>query len=277
MRVNIINILFTTPLEQFQVVPILKINLGFFELVITNATVMTIMGVIGVAVLLYCIGTFFRRVNLIIDSRNDLTLTNFCFYIVPTRFQGVIEILQKFILSLIGDNIKNKDAQYYFPIVFFLFLYISLLNLIGLVPYSFTLTSQLIVTLTLSVSVFIGINIVSFRKHGVRAFAMFLPANTPFVLGLLLVPVELISYIFKPISLAIRLFANMMAGHTLLKVIAGFAFTLMGYSGILFLMHSIPLVVLFLILGLELGIALIQSFVFSLLICIYLNDALNLH
>lgn len=151
------------------------------------------------------------------------------------------------------------------------------LNLIGLVPYSFTLTSHLIVTLALSLSVFIGINIVCARLHGLNMFSLFLPSGTPITLALLLVPIELISYIFKPISLSIRLFANMMAGHTLLKVIAGFAYTLMGNTGILFLMHYVPLLILIPLFGLELGVALIQSFVFSILVCIYLNDSINLH
>ncbi|MEY4050709.1 MAG: synthase subunit 6 [Bacteroidota bacterium] len=108
-------------------------------------------------------------------------------------------------------------------------------------------------------------------------FALFLPPGTSIVLAFLLVPIELISYVFKPVSLSIRLFANMMAGHTLLKVIAGFACTLMANSGILFLLHYVPLLILIPLFGLELGVALIQSFVFSILICIYLNDSINLH
>jgi len=108
-------------------------------------------------------------------------------------------------------------------------------------------------------------------------FSLFFPAGTSFTLAFLLVPLELISYIFKPLSLAIRLFCNMMAGHTLLKVIAGFAWTLMSFSGFLFLMHYIPILILIPLFGLEFGVALIQAFVFSFLTCIYLNDALNLH
>jgi F-type H+-transporting ATPase subunit a len=123
--------------------------------------------------------------------------------------------------------------------VFSIFFLLLSINLIGLIPYSFTLTSHLIVTLTLSLSIFIGINIICVRLHGINFFSLFLPAGTSVVLAFLLVPIELISYIFKPISLSIRLFANMMAGHTLLKVIAGFAFTLMGNVGILFLLSYI--------------------------------------
>jgi ATP synthase subunit 6 len=123
----------------------------------------------------------------------------------------------------------------------------------------------------------IGINIICVRHHGIEIFSLFLPSGTGVLLGLLLVPIELISYIFKPISLSIRLFANMMAGHTLLKVIAGFGWTLMGCSGILFLLFQVPFFILIPLMCLELGVALIQSFVFSVLISIYLNEAIHLH
>jgi ATP synthase subunit 6 len=180
-------------------------------------------------------------------------------------------------LSLLVYNIKCNRGQFFFPLIFFLFFFILSVNVIGLVPYSFTLTSHLILTFSLSISVFIGINIVCIKTHGIRFFALFLPNGTSIFLAFLLVPIELVSYIFKPISLSIRLFANMMAGHTLLKVMAGFASTLSKSTGVLFFVHYVPLLILIPLFGLELGIALIQSFVFSVLICIYLNDSLNLH
>ena len=151
------------------------------------------------------------------------------------------------------------------------------MNLVGLIPFSFTLTSHIIVTFAFALILFIGINIIGVKKFGIQYFSLFLPPGTSIVLSLLLVPIELISYIFKPVSLSIRLFANMMAGHTLLKVIAGFGFTLMNLGGGLFFLHYLPLLLLIPLLGLELAVALIQTFVFSILICIYLNDALNLH
>jgi len=160
--------------------------------------------------------------------------------------------------------------------VFSLFIFVLSLNVIGLIPYSFTLTSHLVVTLTLSVSSFIGINILSIKKYGFSFFSLFLPGGTSTILAFLLVPIELISYIFKPISLAIRLFANMMAGHTLLKVIAGFATTLMSLGGVFLIVHYLPLLILIPLFALELAVALIQSFVFSVLICIYINDSTNI-
>lgn len=254
-------ILFNSPLEQFQVFPLIPLVFGIFDFSITNETIILIV------LLFFSIVLFLGLVN-----KKDQT-----FYIIPTKWQSVIEIIYKLILSLVVDNIRDKRGQYFFPLVFFVFMFVMSMNLVGLVPYSFTLTSHLIVTLALSLSIFIGINIVCVRLHGLHMFSLFLPSGTSIVLALLLVPIELISYVFKPISLSIRLFANMMAGHTLLKVIAGFAYTLMGNTGILFLLHYVPLLILIPLFGLELGVALIQSFVFSILICIYLNDSINLH
>lgn len=252
---------FFSPLEQFQVLPIFSVYLNFIDISLTNETIILVL------ILFFSLVLF---TSLVKEQESS-------YFIVPNRWQSVIEIIYKLILSLVTDNIKDKKNQHFFPLVFSIFFLLLSINLIGLIPYSFTLTSHLIVTLTLSLSIFIGINIICVRLHGINFFSLFLPAGTSVVLAFLLVPIELISYIFKPISLSIRLFANMMAGHTLLKVIAGFAFTLMGNVGILFLLHYIPLLILIPLFGLELGVALIQSFVFSILICIYLNDAINLH
>lgn len=253
-------IFFASPLEQFQIIPLFILKFGFFDFSITNATL-----ILGLVFFL-----FFSFIFIILNKNNTL-------HIIPTKGQAVIELIYKLILALVVDNIKDKRGQKFFPFVFSLFLFIVLLNLIGLIPYSFTLTSHLIVTLALSLSVFIGINIICVRIHGIHFFSLFLPPGTSILLAFLLVPIELISYIFKPISLSIRLFANMMAGHTLLKVIAGFAAVLMTKTGILFLLHYVPLLILIPLFGLELGVALIQAFVASILICIYLNDAISLH
>jgi ATP synthase subunit 6 len=253
-------IFFSSPLEQFQILPIVSLQYGLFDFSITNETVIILL-------------IFFLLLSLIFSLlKEDNT-----FYLIPNRWQVIVEIIYKLILSLVVDNIRDKQGQKFVPFVFSLFILILSLNLIGLVPYSFTLTSHLIVTLALSLAIFIGINIICIRIHGLHFFALFLPPGTSIALAFLLVPIELISYVFKPVSLSIRLFANMMAGHTLLKVIAGFACTLMANSGILFLLHYVPLLILIPLFGLELGVALIQSFVFSILICIYLNDSINLH
>jgi ATP synthase subunit 6 len=267
---NIMNkILITSPLEQFRILPIAPMKWGFIDISLTNQTVILVL-------------LFFFTIWLICflaeDDTKVLVVNNAgSYYLIPTWWQTIIEKIHKLVLSLVKDNIKDETAPYFFPLVFFTFMFILLSNVIGLIPYSFTLTSQLIVTLAFSLAIFIGINIVCFRIHGIKFFALFLPPGTSIALAFLLVPIELISYIFKPVSLSIRLFANMMAGHTLLKVIGGFAFTLMSCTGILFLVHYFPLFILVPLFALELGVALIQSFVFSILICIYLNDSINLH
>lgn len=251
---------FFSPLEQFDIVPFFNIRLGVFDFTITNETIVLVIA------FLFTLAVFFSLLN-----------KDESFSIFPEKFQIFIEIIYSLILSLISDNIKDTRGQLFFPLVFTLFLFILTLNVIGLIPYSFTLTSHIIVTLALSLAVFIGINIVCVRMHGLHFFALFLPPGTSIALAFLLVPIELISYIFKPISLSIRLFANMMAGHTLLKVIAGFAVTLASASGIVMLLQFVPTIILIPLFGLELAVAFIQSFVFSILICIYLNDSINMH
>jgi ATP synthase subunit 6 len=250
-----------SPLEQFEILPLISLNLGFLDLSITNQVVLLFL------ISFFLISLFFASLK-----QSDSSL-----FITSHRWQAIIEMVYLLVLNIVTDNIKNKSAQLYFPLIFTIFFFIASMNLIGLVPYSFTVTSHMIVTLTLSLSIFIGINIICVKVHKLEFFSLFLPSGTTLALAFLLVPLEIISYMFRPLSLAIRLFCNMMAGHTLLKVFAGFAWTLMSFTGILFLMHFLPLLILLPLYGLELGVSLIQAFVFSLLTCMYLNDAINLH
>lgn len=252
--------MFFSPLEQFQVIPIIPFHLGKLDFSLTNYSLIAILFV----------GFFFTYLYILVNRKN------FSLFFIPNRWQAIIETMYKVLVSMVTDNVGPKGEKY-FPFIFVLFLFVVLSNLIGLVPYSFTLTSHLIVTFALAMIVFISVNIAGARIHGLKMFSLFLPSGTTFPLSLLIVPLELVSYTFRPISLSVRLFANLMAGHTLLKVIAGFGWGLMGCSGILFFAHYIPLAVLFPLFGLELAVALIQAYVFSILSCIYLNDALNLH
>lgn len=252
--------MFYSPLEQFQIIPLISVHLGNLDFSITNYTLITLLVVF----------IFVTYLFVLTDRKN------FSLFLIPNRWQSIIETLYKVMISMVADNVGPKGEKY-FPFIFVLFLFVVLTNLIGLVPYSLTLTSHLIVTFSLAMIVFISVNIAGARIHGLKMFSLFLPAGTTFPLSLLLVPIEFVSYMFKPISLSVRLFANLMAGHTLLKVIAGFGWSLMGCSGLLFLAHYVPLIVLFPLFGLELAVALIQAYVFSILSCIYLNDALNLH
>jgi len=252
---------FYSPLEQFEIRPLVDLSTNYFDFSITNQTI------IGFVIIF-----FFMFLFDLTRSKNDT------YFLIPRRFQAIQEIIFDFLLNLVKDNIKHKDNVKFFPLVFALFIFLSVTNLIGLIPYSFTLTSHIIVTFYLSLGLFIGINIICVQKHGLKFFSLFLPPNTPFILALLLVPIEIISYFFKPISLSIRLFANMMAGHILLKVIAGFIITLLTATSLFVnVLTILPFIILTLLFVLELAVAVIQAFVFTLLICIYINESLNLH
>jgi ATP synthase subunit 6 len=199
-----------TPLEQFQIILLFSIKLFCFDFSITNLVLVNLL-------VLFFFGAI---VTLFSSNKNYVKETSFCF--IPTAWQTLIETVYEAALQLLFDNI-NQDGEKYFPIISVIFIFVLFSNLIGLIPYSFTTTSHLIVTFTLSLSIFIGINIICVQKHKFQMLSLFIPSNTSFGLALLLVPIELLSYIFKPISLGVRLFANLMAGHTLLKVIVGFS------------------------------------------------------
>ena len=146
-----------------------------------------------------------------------------------------------------------------------------------MIPYSFTVTSHIAVTLALATMAFVGINVIGIKTHGFHMLSLFLPSGAPIALAPLLIAIELVSYSFRVISLALRLFANMMSGHCLLKILAGFGWTMLSSGGVLSVIHIMPLLVIFAIIGLELSIAFLQAYVFTVLLCIYLNDAISLH
>jgi F-type H+-transporting ATPase subunit a len=183
--------------------------------------------------------------------------------------QVAAEMGFSFINNLITDT-AGKEGRKYFPLVFSLFMFILFGNLFGMIPYSFTFTSHIIVTFGLALAVFLFVTILGFVKHGLKFFSFFVIPGLPIYMLPLLIPIEVISYLSRPISLAVRLFANMLAGHTLLKVFAGFVSAL-GFFGIL------PLVFIIALTGLEILIAFLQAYVFAILTCLYINDALHLH
>jgi len=247
-----------TPLEQFQIISLFSIELFCFDFSFTNLFLISLLVLIFLNGLIY------------FSSKNN------SFFFIPHNWQTLIEILNETVSSLLYDNI-NEEGEKYFPFISVIFNFIILVNLIGLVPYSFTVTSHLIITFTMSLSIFIGVNIICIKQYKSHMLSLFLPANTSFGLALLLVPIEFVSYIFKPISLGVRLFANLMAGHTLLKVIIGFSWSMVLLENVISFFHIIPLLVIVILFGLELGVALIQAYVFTILTCIYLNDSINLH
>jgi ATP synthase subunit 6 len=248
-----------TPLEQFQVISFFPIQLFCLDLSLTNIMFINIL------VLLFC-----SFIVYLITSKDKTS------YFLPCNWQNIIESIYDTGYTLLFDNLNIKGEQY-FPFISILFIYILLANLIGLVPYSFTITSHLIVTFILSFSIFIGLNIICINIYKSEMLSLFIPSNTSFGLALLLVPIEFVSYIFKPISLGVRLFANLMAGHTLLKVIVGFSWSMLLLESFLSIFHIVPLLILVILMGLELGVAIIQAYVFTILTCIYLNDSINLH
>ena len=246
------------PLEQFELTPLLNINSSAIDISFTNASLITLLAI-----------TFFVLLARLVFLTGNGT-------VIPNRWQSVLESMYELVAGLLNDNVGPR-GQGYFPFLFTLFSFLLMVNLIGMVSYSYTITSQLIVTLLFSITVYVGVTIIMVRTHGFHALSVFLPGGAPFALYPLLIPIELISNIMRVVSLAVRLFANMMAGHILLKVLLGFAWTMMMAQGIMFILHMLPMGVVFVLLFLETGVAVIQAYVFVTLTCIYLNEALNLH
>lgn len=248
------------PLEQFQILKLLSFHIYVFDFSITNFFLINILVLVFMTSMVYY------------NSCYDVDLSDNSFFFNPSSWQKSFESVSETTAQLISDIISFENERY-FPIVSILFNFILFSNLIGLIPYSFTATSHLIVTFILSLSIFLGLNIITFSKYKFKIFNLFLPANTSFFLALLLVPIEFISYIAKPISLGVRLFINLMAGHSLLKVIIGFSWNMLlieNYSSIGLIL---PMLILIMLFGLELGVALIQTYVFIILTCIYIQDA----
>jgi len=190
--------------------------------------------------------------------------------LVPTRAQSIAEVSYEFVANMVRDNVGTEGMKY-FPFIFTLFMFVLALNMLGMVPYSFTVTSHIIVTFAMAAFIFIGVTLIGFWKHGVKFLKFFVPSGVPFVLLPLLVVIEVISYLTRPVSLSVRLFANMMAGHTMLKVFGAFVVAL----GLLGGWAALAFMVAF--TGLELLVAFLQAYVFAILTCIYLNDALHMH
>jgi F-type H+-transporting ATPase subunit a len=188
--------------------------------------------------------------------------------LIPTRLQSVAESIYE-VVDNMTHEVLHDNARTYFPFVLTLFTFILFCNVLGLVPYSFTVTSHIIVTLALALTVFIGATIIGFWRNGFGYLKLFVPSGVPAVLLPLVVVIEIVSYFIRPLSLSIRLFANMMAGHMMLKVMAGFVVMLGVTAGWL------PLIAMVGLYGLELLVAALQAYVFALLTCMYLNDAMH--
>lgn len=247
------------PLEQFQILVLIPIKIFNLDFSITNFLLINILALTVFTSFIYY------------NSSHKNYLQQTVPYFVSNSWQKIIESISEVTTQIMTDLIPNQSEKY-FPVISVLFNFILFSNLIGLIPYSFTTTSHLFITFTLSFSVFIGINVVTFQKYKMRTFSLFLPNNTSFFLALILVPLEFISHLIKPISLGARLFINLMAGHTLLKVILGFSWSMLLLENATSLGLIIPSITLVILFGLELGVALIQTYVFITLSCIYIQD-----
>lgn len=242
------------PLQQFTIYPLIQLKLIGWDISFTNASLFMLLttGII-IAFLHFSV------------NPNAL---------VPGRLQIVSESLCEFGLNMIQENI-GKEGLVYFPYIFSLFLFVLIGNLLGMIPGGFTFTSHIIVTFTLSVLVVLSVTLIGFIRHGRYFFKFFYPEGTPLFLAPLIVPIEVISYLSRTVSLSVRLFANMMAGHAMIKIFAGVVVTLIGTS--LFPVALTALALNVAITGFEFLIALLQAYVFTILTCIYLNDSINLH
>ena len=241
----------SNPMQQFSVHKIgPEIKIAGIDLSFTNASLFMVISATLILVFLF-LGTKEKK-------------------IIPNKIQLISEMLYNFVAKMINDTAGSK-AKPYFPFIFSLFMFVLLCNMVGMLPYSFTVTSHIIVTLIMALFIFVAVTIIGFMKHGFKYLSIFVPSGVPAVLLPLITIIEIISYLSRPVGLSVRLFANMMAGHTMLKVFGGFVISLGILGGWLPLGFSVALT------GLEILVAFLQAYVFAILTCIYLNDALNLH
>ncbi|MBO7454547.1 MAG: F0F1 ATP synthase subunit A [Alphaproteobacteria bacterium] len=237
------------PLHQFAISPVFKWSFCGIDLSFTNSSLAVLVAVVLVFVLFAC-GL----------KKNGM---------IPSRLQAFIEMMYELVAGMITGN-AGKAGLKYFPFVFSIFFFVLLGNLLGMVPYMFTFTSHIIVTFTLAMIVFLFVTILGIVLHGFHFFSLFMPKGVSIFLAPILIPVEMISYMSRPISLSVRLFANMMAGHTMMKVFAGFV-AMLGIFGVA------PMAVNVVLTGFEVVISMLQAYIFTVLTCVYLNDAVHLH
>lgn len=240
-----------SPLTQFEVKKIIDIKIGKYDLSFTNSA-------------LYMVIATFLIIAFMIFSTRKKSL-------IPSRIQTIAEILFNFINDLIKGSIGD-EGQKFFPLIFSLFTFILICNFLGMTPYGFTSTSQVAVTLSIAILCFLIITIYAIYRNKLSGFIhMFLPSGVPWWMSPLIFLIELFSFLIRPITLSVRLFANMVAGHVLLKVIAGFIISLGGIFAILPFAFSIVMT------GFELFVAVLQAYIFAILVCAYLSETMKAH
>lgn len=244
-----------SPLEQFQIKPIVPLEVAGHDVSFTNSAAFMLAALVLVWAFMF-FGT--RKAAL-----------------VPGRWQSAVESVHAFVVGMVDENI-GANGRAYVPFIFTLFIFILAANLIGLIPYSFTVTSHIAVTFAFAAFIFVLCVLIGIARHGLHWFGFFMPPGTPWYLLPIIIPIEIISFLSRPITLSVRLFANMTAGHILLKVFAGFVISLGLAGGIWAAVGILPFAMNVALYALELLVAVVQAYVFALLTSVYLNDAINL-
>jgi F-type H+-transporting ATPase subunit a len=237
------------PFHQFEISPIINISLFGYDVSFTNSALFMMIAVFLITGFFYFAG---RKAKLI-----------------PGKLQTSAELIFELVDGTLYDA-TGKSGKSFFPFIFTLFMFILTLNLLGMMPYGFTVTSHVVITFAIAMLVFLAVTVTGFVKHGLKFLSLFLPHGTPAYIAPIMILIELFSFLSRPISLSIRLAGNMIAGHVLLKVLAGFV-VMMGIYGI------VPIPFMVIMIGFEIFVAVLQAYLFTILSCVYLNDALNLH
>lgn len=243
-------------MHQFEIKRLVPLEFMGYDITFTNSSLMMVLALVAISLFLY-----------FAMSRRAL---------VPGRLQSTAEMLYEYVAEMVRGSV-GKEGMKYFPWIFTIFIFILTLNMFGMIPGSFTVTSHIIVTFALAAMVWISVTVIGFAKHGVGYLKLFIPSGVPWWLMPVIVPIEIISYLIRPVSHSVRLFANMMAGHTMLKVFAGFVVGLGSLGGLASLGGIAPIAFLVAFTGLEFLVAFLQALIFTVLTCIYLNDALHMH
>lgn len=240
----------SNPLDQFKVQKFIELDLFGYDVSFTNSALFIMLSALFI---IFYFALSFRLNRL-----------------VPTRLQMSGEVIYEMITNMLEHSIGNEGRKFV-PLIFTIFMFILTCNLFGLIPYGFTVTSHISITFAMAMMIFLLVTIVGIYLHGLKFFSLFLPRGTPWWLAPLMIVIELFAYLARPVSLALRLAANMVAGHVLLKVMAGFVVSLAIYLKFL----PIPLIVI--LIGFEIFVSILQAYIFAILSCVYLSDAVNLH
>lgn len=241
------------PIHQFNIETIVPLHIGGLDVSFTNSSLFMVV-VVGLIALLMVVFTSGSK-------------------IVPGRMQAAAEIAYEFVASTVRSAAGNEGMRF-FPLVFSLFMFVLFCNLVGLVPYTYSVTSQIIVNFALAAVVITTVICYGFYRHGTHFLGLFVPSGVAWPLLIFLVPIEIISFVARPVTLSVRLFANMMAGHITLKVFGSFVALLLG-AGAASILAPLPLIGIILLSAFELLVAVLQAYVFAILTCVYLNDAIH--